>query len=225
MKVNIMFDKIERWVGKLTRTATPFDPGTLDDPIALRTSWNAAKPGGASFRTRQLVVVDSDRMAFKSTLGSMLFCFAFIGMGLMAMIVFPIGAMSDGGGVQWPAVIFPVLIGGIFVAVGWGMFYFGLQPVVFDLGSGWFWKGKNDPTKLAGEPDPEKACELATIYALQIISEYVSGNKNSYYSYELNAVLLEGERINIVDHGSLKHLRADAKQLGEFIGVPVWDAA
>ena len=39
------------------------------------------------------------------------------------------------------------------------------------------------------------------------------------------AVLLEGQRINVTDHGSLRHLRDDARQLADFIGVPLWDAA
>ena len=47
------------------------------------------------------------------------------------------------------------------------------------------------------------------------------GSPNS--SYELNLVLQDGERLNVVDHGSFDVLREDAAKLGEFLGVPVWD--
>ncbi len=52
----------------------------------------------------------------------------------------------------------------------------------------------------------------------------VSGNKSSYYSYELNLVLNDGSRINVVDHGNLKRLRSDTQTLSQFLGKPVWDA-
>ena len=51
-----------------------------------------------------------------------------------------------------------------------------------------------------------------------------SGNKNSYYSYELNLVLEDGSRVNVVDQGNLKRLRSDAQTLSRFLDKPVWDA-
>jgi hypothetical protein len=36
--------------------------------------------------------------------------------------------------------------------------------------------------------------------------------------------MLDGTRINVVDHGKVSAIRADAERLGRFIGVPVWDA-
>jgi hypothetical protein len=56
------------------------------------------------------------------------------------------------------------------------------------------------------------------------LSEFVSGSKNSYYSYELNLVLDDGSRINVVDHGNLERLRSDANALSQFLDKPVWDA-
>ena len=61
------------------------------------------------------------------------------------------------------------------------------------------------------------------IHAIQLISEHVSGNKSSYYSYELNLVSRDGVRTNVVDHGKLDQVREDAKTLAEFLEVPVWD--
>ena len=59
---------------------------------------------------------------------------------------------------------------------------------------------------------------------MQLLSKFVSGSKSSYYSYELNLVLNDGRRINVVDHGDLKRLRSDVKTLSQFLDKPVWDA-
>ena len=70
----------------------------------------------------------------------------------------------------------------------------------------------------------KKTFDLRTAEALQLIREYVRGNKSSYYSYELNLICSDGSRINIVDHGALRKLREDAVLLAEYLSVPIWDA-
>jgi len=66
--------------------------------------------------------------------------------------------------------------------------------------------------------------KLEDIHALQLISEYCGGNDGSYYSYELNLVLENGKRINVVDHGNKNKLRKEANNLSAFLAKPVWDA-
>ncbi len=104
------------------------------------------------------------------------------------------------------------------------MFYFGTSPIVFDKYKSSFWKGRKSPDEVSERKEIKYFTELANIHALQIISEYCSGNKSSYYSYELNLVLKNGSRINVVDHGNLTKLREDAQTLSAFLGKPVWDA-
>ena len=65
---------------------------------------------------------------------------------------------------------------------------------------------------------------MENIRAIQLVREYIRGNRNSYYSYELNLVCSSGDRINIVDHGSLRAIREDAEMLANYLSVPVWDA-
>ena len=59
---------------------------------------------------------------------------------------------------------------------------------------------------------------------MQLVSEYCRGNKSSFYSYELNLVLANGRRINVVDHGNIESLQKDARTLAAFLDIPVWDA-
>jgi hypothetical protein len=65
---------------------------------------------------------------------------------------------------------------------------------------------------------------LGEIHALQLISEHCTSDNSSYYSYELNLVLADGRRINVVDHGNRATLYSDADSLAAFLGVPIWDA-
>ena len=87
----------------------------------------------------------------------------------------------------------------------------------------------------AREKAQKSYIDLTDVYAIQLIKEYVRDNSGSkpgtvsyagpYYSYELNLVLKDGERMNVVDHGDLQRIRADAIRLGGFLGsLPVWDA-
>ena len=68
------------------------------------------------------------------------------------------------------------------------------------------------------------ALPIAYVRALQLLPELVRGDKSSYYSYELNLVLSDGTRRNVVDHGSLAKLREDAAQLSARLNLPIWDA-
>ena len=85
---------------------------------------------------------------------------------------------------------------------------------------GFFCRGRAGQSGLAGV----QQVRLNGVHALQLISEYVRGNKSSFYSYELNLVLDDGSRVNVVDHGALARLRDDARTLARFLGRPLWDA-
>ena len=114
-------------------------------------------------------------------------------------------------------------MGVVFFSVGTILAYYGTRPVVFDKISGYFWKGHKRPNRYIEYKRPELFTSLKDIHALQIISEYVRSDKSSYYSYELNLVLENGNRINVVDHGRLNSLREDVEKLSEFLNKPIWD--
>ena len=62
------------------------------------------------------------------------------------------------------------------------------------------------------------------IAALDKYFDHVLIHTGQNYNYELNLVLKDGERINVVDHGNLKKIQDDANTLSNFLGKPVWDA-
>jgi len=72
--------------------------------------------------------------------------------------------------------------------------------------------------------------ELEKVHALQIIAEICSNKTErgrrtkTYHSYELNLVLEDGKRINVIDLTNQDRLRKDAGTLAAFLDKPIWDA-
>jgi hypothetical protein len=155
-----------------------------------------------------------------------LFCFFFSGMGAL-FAVLPIGALYKQYRGFHPAMLPMPLFGLVFVAIGAGLYYVATRPIVFDLKRRVFCKGfrmsGESWTRQPGNSKGTFKIEMDKIRALQVLSEYCRGNKSSYYSYELNLVLDDATRVNVVDHGDLRALREDAATLGLLLSVPVWD--
>ena len=121
--------------------------------------------------------------------------------------------------------ILPLSIGFVFSIAGGCMLYFGTAPIVFDKREGRFWKGRRAPDEVFDRTVIKHLAALEEIHALQLISEQCSNSDGpSYRSYELNLVLKNGRRINVVDHGDQNKLREDAETLSAFLEVPTWDA-
>jgi hypothetical protein len=127
------------------------------------------------------------------------------------------------GGKSWltPDVLFPAIFGTIFFIVGVVLFGYGTRQIVFDKNRGYFWKGRKDPDAVWNTAELKDFAELEDIYGLQIVSEWVKSDKSSYTSYELNLVLKDGSRLNVVDYGNAKGMREDSEGLAEFLGVAV----
>jgi len=116
--------------------------------------------------------------------------------------------------------------GVLFAGAGLLFFYRGARPATFHKGAGIYYKGYLPPRRME-DIVPPRAAKLADIHAIQLISEHCSGTGSSpgFTSHELNIVLHDGRRANVIDHGTPDRLRRDAAALGEFLGVPVWDAS
>ncbi|MCB4428603.1 hypothetical protein FZX09_07325 [Synechococcus sp. MU1643] len=181
------------------------DLSSFGDELALKASWDPLVSGGTNFCTHELQKSNSlpskGLLCFKTTFASILFSGIFIIVGLVAFI----NSISLG---EPQAILISLgFIGGGF----WLWRMMKRKESVFDYSS--------QSLTMGG-----KTYNLNQICAIQLIREYVRGNKSSYYSYELNLVCSNGERINIVDHGSLRVIRNDADQLADYLSVPVWDA-
>lgn len=220
--------------------SAPVPPQFQNEPAAAATMWEPAVRGGASFRTRELKQVSESRMEFVATQSMMLaplfvIALMIIQLGMCWFIYrFFAGELSLSELLEQRRFVplfglgFGILGCVLMLGAAAFLWFVARRPIVLDRTSGFFWKGKRNPSQ--NDPSSIRVCApLGEAIGLQILSEYVvsrdsDGDSHRFHSYELNLVLIDGSRANIVDHGNLKALRNDAAMVSEFLGVPVWDA-
>lgn len=220
MEVTNVFEKMAHNLQNMFNQA-PFDPSVFNDPIATQTEWSRACPGGANFRTFKLVQVNPDRIIFRTTIGAVIFALIFLvaGLGLIVLIIWDSSLTTFA-----TESLFAVGLGLIFAVVGAYLLYRQMLPIVFDKLENLFWKKRKPNSEMSLNDASEDWVRLEFIHALQIVAEFISGKNSNYYSYELNLVLKNGNRINVIDHGNRRKIDREAKVLSEFLKVPVWDA-
>ena len=214
------------WLGKLfSRDSTKvIDPVRFNDPVANSTSWTPLKNGGANFTTQAMKIVDANRIQYRPSVGGALFIVVFIVMGIfipLSILGFFVEDFQFRLGFDQLIPLFAMVV---FTGAG---SYFGYRfciPIVFDKRQGYYWRGWKEPSHLSRIDQMDEYCAIETIHALQLISELVSSDDGGYHSFELNLILKDGGRLNVVDHGGQDRIREDAKVLSDFLNVPVWDA-
>ncbi len=110
----------------------------------------------------------------------------------------------------------------VFLILIWLYKLYNLKLLVFDKQLGYYYKKNIKDFWFMNHMNDENSVFLKNVYAIQIIDEFIN-NKNPFYSYELNLVMKDYTRINVIDHGDLINLKKDAKQLSEYLHVPLWD--
>ena len=191
------------------------DPEMFGDNVAFKTNWHPLKHGGSNFKTHKLVFEENGDVSFKPSLGIYLGPIILVGFAVTFFaVIWNNGAFENSK--------FPLLFAIIPFGLGFYMLFINLKHRVFSPVNGVYYRGKKP--KSGDTVSDKNYALLADIHALQLIRERVRSSKSSYTSYELNLVLKNGHRVNVVDHGNLNSIRNDTKKLAEFLQVPVWDA-
>jgi hypothetical protein len=211
---------------KLTEPAK-CDPSRFDDPVAIQTEWIPARRGGSGFRTHKLIERNPVRVEFRTTIAqTLLFLLLFCIGSLMCLLGYVDGFTEielEGDEIPIVVDVILIVIGLLFSAGGVAGLVIAITPIVFDLRKGLFWKGWTVPSTVVQRITFKRPIRIEDIHALQLISERCQG-EHYYYSYELNLVLKDGKRINVVDHANLAKIREDAQTLSTFLNKPLWDA-
>lgn len=217
---------VSRILKKISATSVvaSVPPSAFNDPLALVTEWTPLKGGGSNFQSENLHQVSPSRWEFRPSLGMKLFSglFAVVGVGICIVAV---NKHWPEAGASWDRdFLFLGGFGLVFALVGSWMGYATSIPAVFDKDHGYFVKSRKKPEHLVNPATLKHYTELKRIHALQLLAERCKGDKSSYFSYELNLVLDDGSRLNVIDHGKLESVRHDAQELAKFLGKPVWDS-
>lgn len=165
--------------------------------------------GGSNFQNMHLVF-RQDAIAVKPTWKIYLFVMIF---QAFALLLICIGLFSEQE-IIWA----PFSIGIVFTLIILCILISNLKRCAapfFDMGDGVFYpKGfTRDGSGIA----------LSQLDHLEIIKERCHTSKSSYDSYELNVVLKNGSRYNILDHSNGKLLWEDAHKLAKRLSLPLMD--
>lgn len=200
------------------------DTAQFQDPLADQIAWTPVKGGGFSFKTHSLKLEQDGLMAFKITGALILLSASLILMGLLFLLG-SARVFVDSGAIDVSASLVSMAVGALLILGGSVLYYVASTPIVFDKRNGFFYKGRKDTRQNSGKSKVKHLIKLEEIHALQIIKEKIGTGDTRNYSYELNLVLEDATRINVVDHGKLAKLRKDVDVLADFLEIPVWDAA
>jgi len=222
-----VFKKIAERIKQATEGRESIDPSSFDDPVAMSTDWGPLKGGGSSFCTHKMKRVGRARIEFRPTIGARLFSLLFAVVGIGILVGGTVAFFKAGNRPPLAPLLMMGGMGSIFAAVGFGIYYSMATPRVLDAKLGLYWRGRKDPSIPSQRAMLKTCVEFADIHAIQIIAERCSGGKNSssYWSYELNLVQHDGQRVNIVDHGKVARIRKEADMLADLLGLPVWDGS
>ncbi len=208
----------ERWTGIQPK----IDPLIFKDPLATKIDWiPVTKNKGANFASHQLKKISPDIMKFVPTWMTYILSGTLIIMGFGAMMIMYYTA-------KW--ILPPWLIALAVVIAGCIALYMMTIPIVFDKTTGVFLKGRRQAAELTNLVRGKKSAKLEDVRALQILArqvmDYDSDTRmnRSYFTYELNLVMKDTNRLNVVTIGNIAKLREDAEVLAEFLDKPVWDA-
>jgi uncharacterized membrane protein (DUF485 family) len=190
------------------------------DPVVLNTSWETIKNSGQPFKTHELIKTNDDRIEFTTSLTS-IFLDSFIMLVGIIIIFFSLfisyrdGSVSIGG----------FIVGLLFIGFSITMFYISSKKSILDKNIMAFWRSRKKETRRITPHNVEEYRSLNQAHAVQLIKKYVCGTPGSgcAYYHEINLVFDNGERINFVNHTNHKAITIQAKQISEFLNIPLWD--
>jgi len=199
-----------------------------NDEVFNKTNWTPLVGGGRSYQSHKLVRVNDDRIQFKTTVKVAIF-FLF----LSATGVFTIYLTLFGEGDSNPIV--GLGLGLFMIVLGLFLFMRSTKRITFDRSLKALWKGKEDPAKMINPSGIDGYVSLKKLHAIQIIKELVesdslhdedgfSTQNDDFLSYELNLIMNDGKRINVLDHGHKQSIENQAYAISDLFDIPVWDA-
>lgn len=198
------------------------DPKVFHHPLAERVAWQPLVKGGSNFATHKLVKQHDGNLVFKPTIGFYALSTLSVLMSIGFLVGYGMLEHSSSNTSLGPYAVWGLLI----FSSGVTLFFVRkvLIKIVFDVRNGVYWKGFKEPFDNSANSKRKHKLYIRDIAALQLIRERVRSGKSRYNSYELNVVLADATRYNVIDHGWLKKLRRNAATLAEELQVPLWDA-
>lgn len=203
----------------------------FDDPIAQQAQWHHLNKGSGSSSQDRKLTVARERLRIVPTLAGMTIPLLGAAGGL-ALVWIALDSyfqiVSSGGEPISTAAFVFLFVFGILIMGPAFLVLRSREVLTFDKSAGYFWRGRRKPS--ADATESSDLFRLDRIAGLQIPPRkhvhFRNNNQDrSFFSYELNMILDDNERINLMDHGDRTDIYSDANKLSEYLGVPVFNAS
>ena len=204
------------------------DPRYFDDPVALRTGWVPLSPGGSRHTTKLLRQIAPQVLSFQPTAfshyQSLVHFLALLVFGNMLIVSLLRDELNINRPDEWWVISALVQI-----LVGCGVTLVLLnRSIVVDANAAEVRLGLPRLGWLNRFPWLRKlfcrSVPFTDIHSIQLLDEEVRPQREPmFWSYELNLVLRDGKRINLIDHRNQREICWDAGDLSRMMDVPTWD--
>lgn len=208
-----------------------------DDIIIKNTSFTQLIKWWSNIKTHNLIYDQYENIILKTSqyaLGKILLITSRIAW-FISILAFLLAVLSK----DISGMIFLLPFSIIFILWGRFLFYYITQSFIFDFQNWYFYdlrRQKNFYKYWQQEQYRKKIIPLNEIHALQIINEQVEYTSNeededgytrsysvNFKSYELNLILKDSSRINILDHNNLDEIRNNAEIIANKLWVKIYD--
>lgn len=203
---------------------------SIDDEIVKKSSFIPLKRGWTNIKSHDLIIENNWNYLFQvKWFFPILFLVMFSVPIIMTLIIIGSELYNTNFQIHSDMVgefLWPILISIIFLFPAGILFYFLYRSYLFDFQNGYFYDtryAKKLFELIQNEKYKDKIISLNEIEALQVVSERVHGKNTSYTSYELNMILKNSSRVNIIDHWNLEEIRKNASELANKLWVKVYD--
>lgn len=200
---------------------------SIDDEIVKKSSFLPLKRWWTNIKSHDLIIDEYWNYIFKvKWLFPIVFLWLFSIPLIATLIIFLKDLQILWANTDFWNYVWQIVFSLIFIAPAWLLFYFLFRSYIFDF-QNWYFYDTRLTKKLfelvEQEKYKDKIIPIREIQALQIVSERVHGKNTSYTSYELNMILKDSGRINIIDHWNLEEIRKNADELANKLWVKVYD--
>ena len=224
-----MFRSPSRFDWPFVRKRYPvLDPRYFDDPVALRTGWVPLSPGGSRYITNRLREIAPQVLSFQPTAyrhyQSLVHLLALLVFGNALIASLLRDELNINRPNEWWVIsaLSQILVGCCVTLVLLN------RSVIVDGNAAQVRLGLPSLKWLNQFPWLRRllcrSVPFAEIYSIQLLDEEVRNPREQmFWSYELNLVLRDGKRINLIDHRNQREIRWDAGDLSRMLNAPIWD--
>jgi hypothetical protein len=194
----------------------------VDDPVALKVSWNAFNASSTNFKN-QTIDVSDDNIRIKQPKKMDQLTALFLAPGIATFLY----GLSDFFSGDWIFGVFLILLGTVLLRIAYKLFKKTGKEFTLDVTKGTYCIGNN--LGEASQRDFIVNGYVKDIHAVQVLKgrgflNSRNAKSENHCGYEINIVLKDGERINIMQRQSVDDVNTSSVKLSGILNVPIWKA-